>query len=202
MIRAIVALCFFAMCPALSAQAKLQTFISSDGNFQFMHSTILVHCATERGSWTPAEACSSQGGPCDDVSSSGTVVCFAYPRDRFTRKPAFGGAAFFVAEVEKATTEKACLAGEDWLVHETESTTINDVRFKVFHISDAWMSGSQGGDIYRTFHEKRCYELGIQQVWVSTGGLDAGTFQEFTKEDALMVRLRLKEALDSFRFLN
>ena len=86
-------------------------------------------------------------------------------------------------------------------MHGTENTNINGVRFKVFHISDAWLSGSQGGDMYRTFHEKKCYELGVQQVWVSTGGLDAGTFRKFTKEDARMVRLRLKEALDSFRFL-
>jgi hypothetical protein len=103
MIKAVVALCFCSMYPALSGQAKLQTFTSPDGVLQFMHSKILVRCAAEKGSWTPAEACSSQGGPCDDVSSSGTVVCFAYPRDGFTRKPAFGGAAFFVAEISQAT---------------------------------------------------------------------------------------------------
>jgi hypothetical protein len=166
-----------------------------------MYPQILVHCIAEQGSWTPAEACSSQGGLCDDISSPGTIVCFAYPRDRFTEKPAFGGAAFFVAQIKNATTAKACLAGADWLVHSTENAKINDVRFKVFHISDAWASGSQGGDIYRTFHQKKCYELGIQQVWVSTGGFDPGTFQEFTNEDEKDVRLRLSQALHSFRFL-
>jgi hypothetical protein len=90
----------------------------------------------------------------------------------------------------------------DILIHcATESTTIDGIPLRLFHISDAWASGSQGGDIYRTFHAKKCYELGVNQAWASTGGLDAGTFQEFTKEDERMVRLRLKEALNSFRFL-
>lgn len=199
MIKAVVLLCFFSICPALAAQAKLQTFSSPDGVFQFTHSNILIRCMTEKGFWAPVKSCS---GLCDDIASSGTVVCFAYPRDRFTTKPNFGGAAFFVAEINQATDEKACLAGDtNWLVHGTENTNINGVDFKVFHVSDAWLSGSQGGDIYRTFHEKKCYEVSVQQVWVSTGGLDAGTFEEFTKKDQHMVRLRLKEALDSFQFL-
>jgi len=103
MIKTLVALCFFAMCPALSAQANLQTFMSPDGVFQFIHSKILIHCMAEEGSWTPVEACSGPGSVCDDVSGSRTVVCFAYPRDGFTKKPAFGGAAFFAAEINQAT---------------------------------------------------------------------------------------------------
>ncbi len=198
MIKALVALCLCAICPALSAQASLKTFTSSDGVFQFRYSQILIHCTPERGSWTPAEACSR----CDDLSSSGSMVCFAYPRDKFKNKPAFGGAAFLVAKIKDATTEKACLAGEKWLVHSIENKEIHGIRFKVFDISDAWTSGSEGGEIYRTFHDSECYELGIQQVWVSTGGLDAGTFQEFTKRDERMVRLPLRQALDSFRFVN
>jgi hypothetical protein len=204
MIKTIVALWFFAMCPALYAQAKLQTYTSPDGVFQFTHSKILIHCTDDhRGQWTPAQACSGgQDGLCYDASTSGTVVCFAYPTDGFKTKPSFGGATFFVTEVNHVTDKTSCLAGEkDWLVHGTENANINGVRFKVFHISDAWTSGSQGGDMYRTFHQKKCYESGIQQVWVSTGGLEAGTFEEFTKADEHMVRLRLKEALDSFRFL-
>jgi len=198
-IRILVA--FLALSAALFSQENVQTFTNPNGIFQFTHLQALVHCVGEGGSWAPSEDCSSQGGLCDDVLSSGTLVCFAYPKQKFTTKPAFGGAAFFVAEIKKATTEKACLAGEDWLVRRSEKTTINGVPFKVFHISDAWMSGSQDGDIFRTFREKRCYELGIQQVWVSTGGFDAGPFEEFTKDDERVVRIALEQVLDSFRFL-
>ncbi len=201
MTKTLLAMCFCAICCALSAQTSAQTFTSPDGVFQFTHSSILIPCTVKNGSWVPADACSSQGGLCDDVSSSETIVCFAYPKDKFIEKPAFGGAAFFVEEIRDSRTAKKCLTGEDWLVHRTESTTINGVPFKVFHISDAWAGGSQSGDIYRAFHGNICYELGIQQVGVSTGSLDPGTFQEFSKKDAEEVRLSLDQALRSFRFL-
>src|SRR5450755_4899505 len=105
MIKTIVALWFFAMCPALYAQAKLQTYTSPDGVFQFTHSKILIHCTDDhRGQWTPAQACSGgQDGLCYDASTSGTVVCFAYPTDGFKTKPSFGGATFFVTEVNHVT---------------------------------------------------------------------------------------------------
>ena len=152
MIRVLVV--FVALSPALFSQQRVQTFTSPDGIFQFTHLQALVHCVGKGGSWAPSEDCSGQGGLCDDVSSSGTLVCFAYPKRKFTTKPAFGGAAFFVAEIKKATTEKACLAGEDWLVHRSGKTTINGVPFKVFHISDAWMNGSQVGDVFRISREE------------------------------------------------
>jgi hypothetical protein len=63
------------------------------------------------------------------------------------------------------------------------------------------MSHYQSGDMYRAFHNKKCYELGIQEIDGSFGAYDPGTIKEFTKRDAEEVRARLEQALDSFVFL-
>jgi hypothetical protein len=63
------------------------------------------------------------------------------------------------------------------------------------------MSGGESGEIYRVFHADKCYELGIQEVETSTGGLDEGTFQEYTTQDAAEVDATLRLCLDSFKFL-
>ncbi|MFZ3216238.1 MAG: hypothetical protein WA192_09285 [Candidatus Acidiferrales bacterium] len=192
----------------MCAQTKLQTFTSPDGVFQFKYSPALVHCTRGRtkagdpGSWLQAE-CSSQDPVCDDDASSGaTIVCFAYPKDKFKNKPAFDASAFFVAEVPAAATPKACLEGsQDWLVGDSQAAAINGIKSKVFHTSDAWLGGGIDGEIYRVFHANKCYEIGIQDATSSTGSYDPGTFEEFTEHDAVEVRARLQEPLDSFTFL-
>jgi hypothetical protein len=193
----------------LFAQTSPSTFTSPDRVFRFQYSRLLVRCIPEpsqegySGSWDPADACMSQAGVCDDAASSdSTVVCFAYPKNKFKDKPTFSAAAFFVAEVRKATTQANCLAGSKyWRTPNTANVTINGLRFKLFHISDSWLSGGQVGDIYRVFHRKRCYELGIQQAGTSLGAYGAGTIKEFTKRDQGEVHACLKQTLDSFRFL-
>lgn len=55
--------------------------------------------------------------------------------------------------------------------------------------------------MYRTFHEKKCYQLAIKTAMTSSGAFDPGAINEFTKEDRNEVYGRLKQPLDSFRFL-
>jgi len=173
-------------------KTTLQTFTSQDGVFQFKYSPVLVHCTPERteeghpGSWVPADACSSQDGICDDAGSSATTIaCFAYSKDNFKDKPTFSAAAFFVAEVRPRTILRACLEGsQNWLIQGAQSARINSIDAKLFRISDAWTSGGQTGDIYRVLHDKKCYELGIQEASTSPGAYDPGTIKEFTKRDS------------------
>ena len=56
---------------------------------------------------------------------------------------------------------------------------------------NAWTSHYQSGGMYRAFHDKKCYELGIQEIDASVGAYDPGTIKEFTKRDAEEVRVRL-----------
>jgi hypothetical protein len=203
LMKALVVVCLCGLSSVtLAAQSKLRAFTSSDGIFQFKYSSVLAQCSPERtegglsGSWVP------EGCLCNDEDSVTTIACFAYPKDKFKDKPTFVGAAFFAAEVQPATTASACLQGSrNWLVRSVQIARINSVSFKHFRVSDAWTSHYQTGDIYRVFHDQKCYEVGIQEINASAGLYDPGTIKEFTKRDAGEVRALLEQALDSFVFL-
>jgi len=81
-----------------------------------------------------------------------------------------------------------------------QTTTINHVTFRTFEIGDNWTSSGQVGPAYRTFHNKKCYELGIQNEF-SRAEYDPGTVKELTKKDSAEVERRLKQPLNSFVFL-
>jgi hypothetical protein len=203
-----IAICLGALAIPLLAQTDRHTYTSADGAVQFKYSPALIHCT--RGPVRPGanvgwieDSCLSQADLCDDDATKGTTIaCFAYPNDKFKDKPQFSAAVFFVGLVPVAKTQETCLdAAQEWLVHDSRATKINGISARLFHTSDAWMSGGESGEIYRVFHADKCYELGIQEVETSTGGLDEGTFQEYTTQDAAEVDATLRLCLDSFKFL-
>jgi hypothetical protein len=187
----------------------LHTFVSPDGVFQFRYTELLVHCTESKkqaGWWEPQESCEAYFPVCDEADQgSVTLVCFAYPREKFKDSPTFEAATFSVAEIKQATSEKGCLGGSpDWVVYPQGSDRteiVNGVKFKVFEVSDAGMSQGLGGLVYRSFHENKCYQLNIRTAMASSGAFDPGTIREFTKEDWNEVHGRLKQSLDSFKFL-
>jgi len=208
-VKTLIALCICGLSIPLPAQITLRTFTSPDGIFQFKYSEVLVDCTSAglqengTGSSLP-ESCMSQGAICGGPGSEGSAMaCFAYPKEGFKDKPLFVAATFFVSEIQSAKTEKVCLKGSpDWLVINSKAgtTTINHVTFKTFEIGDNWTGGGQSGPAYRTFHNGKCYELGIQTV-TSRAVYDPGTVKEFTKKDWSEVEGRLRQALNSFVFL-
>ena len=165
--------CFCALPITLSAQTRPQTFISPDGVFQFQYSELLVRCTVPEGSeeepykiraeraWQPRELCTCMHPICDDPSTSDSVACIAHPSIR---------AAFFAAVVPDARSETSCLAGSKswWRPRKPQRRRINGVHFRLFHISDASAGKGMIGEIYRVFHQAKCYELGIQEAY-STG---------------------------------
>jgi hypothetical protein len=207
--KTFIALCLCGLSIPLRAQTPLRTFTSPDGIFQFKYPDVLVDCMSARkqekgiGSSVP-ESCASQGSICGGMGSEeSTVACFAYPKERFKDSPHFVAATFYVSEILSAKGEEVCLKGSpDWLVikSEAEATTINHIAFKAFEIGDSWTGGGQSGPAYRTFHNGKCYELGIQNVF-SRAEYDPGTVKEFTKKDSSEVEARLRQAFNSFVFL-
>jgi hypothetical protein len=197
-----------------SAQQSLKTFTSPNGLFRFQYSDVLVNCMPEQAPGNPIkptiseatvpDSCMSQGASCGGPGSEGrALACFAYPKERFEDKPHFVAATFFVSEILSAKTGKECLKGSpNWFVINSKpgTTTINRVTFETFEIGDNWTSGGQSGPAYRTFHNGKCYELGIQTV-TSRAEYDPGTVKEFTEQDQSEVTGRLRQALDSFVFL-
>jgi hypothetical protein len=187
----------------------LNTFTSRDGVFQFKYSGLLVHCVEsekQAGWWEPADSCEAYFPVCDEADQgSNTLACIAYPREPFKDSPTFEAATFSVAEIKQATDETQCLSGSpDWVVYPPkggETELVNGVKFKVFEVSDAGMSQGLDGRVYRSFHENKCYQLSIRMAMASSGAFDPGTINEFTKEDWNEVHGRLKQAQDSFKFL-
>lgn len=185
-VRTLLALWLTASPIALAAGPRLRTFTSPDGVFRFRYSPLLVDRTAP-----PAGVCA------DTASPATTIVCFAYPG--FQDKPTFGGAAAFVAEVDEP--EQGCLAASHyWDVRAVRETQINGVAFKVFHVSDAWMSHGQESSFYRVFHNTKCYELGVQFMTVSSGAFDPAV-KPLTRRDRDEVDRRLNEIILSFRFL-
>lgn len=207
--KTLIAICFCGLSIPLSAQTTLRTFTSPDGIFQFKYSDVLVDCTSvgkqEKGTaGSVPKSCMTQGAICFGPGSAGTALaCFTYPKEKFIDKPAFVAATFYVSEILSAETEEVCLNGSpDWYVikSDAETTTINHVTFKIFEIGDNWTDHGQSGPAYRTFHNGKCYELGIQNVF-SRAEYDPGTVKEFTKKDWSEVERHLRQALDSFAFL-
>jgi hypothetical protein len=207
--KTLIAICFCGLSIPLSAQTTPRTFTSRDGIFQFKYSDVLVDCTSvgkqENGTAGPVpKSCVTQGAICDGPGSGGAALaCFTYPKEEFIDKPAFVAATFYVSEILSAETEEVCLKGSpDWYVIKSgvETTTINHVTFKTFEIGDNWTSGGQSGSAYRTFHDRKCYELGIQNVF-SRAEYDPRTVKEFTKKDSSEVERRLRQTLNSFVFL-
>jgi len=203
-------LCVFSA--ALYAQTALQTFASADGAFQFKYPELLVRCTQQTqaegnpGLWIPADSCESYTPVRDYPGSQGnrTLVCFAYPKDKFKDYDTFEAAAFSVAEVNGALTQKQCLSGSpDWVIDPRATAKITDInheKFKVFEVDGVGMGHILDGKVYRNFHRNTCYELSIRMTSTNPGVFDRPP-KELTQKDWDEVSDRLKQALDSFRFL-
>lgn len=178
--------------PVLAQESQRQTFTSPDGAYQFKYpEEPLIRCELDETAheesyktrsfrpWKP-EICSTYIPICDDTSISDTVACLVNPSVMYDAESGSRLAAFFVAVVPEATSEKACLAGsKNWAAprKKAQSATINGIHFRLFHIADNAAGHGMVGEIYRVFHHAKCYELGIQETFQtveSTGPITAG----------------------------
>lgn len=191
MMNVFLALCLCGLSIALSAQTTLQTFTSQDGVFRFKYSRALVRCTPEQvdrnsNEWFFLEmrawpAMTAQAVPAPSLA-------LPTPKDKFKDKPTFLAAGFFVAEAKDVATENACLVGSRyWNTEDVKRAKIGGVNFKAFHVWDWGLGDGQEGHIYRTFHNRRGYELGIQMASSSAGNFDAGTIKG---EDGDYLRLK------------
>jgi hypothetical protein len=213
--RSLATIVVFSLCAlsaTLCAQTAQQTFASADGTFQFKYPELLVRCMEQvheegnPGLWIPADSCESYTPVCDYPGSQGnrTLVCFAYPKDTFKDYDTFEAAAFSVAEVKGALTQKECLSGSpDWTIDPRASRKIahiNHEKFKVFQADGVGMGHILDGKVYRNFHRNTCYELSIRITSTNPGVFDRPA-KELTQKDWDEVSDQLKQSLDSFRFL-
>ena len=79
-------------------------------------------------------------------------------------------------------------------------TKINGANFTVFATDGAESMQRLVGHAYRTFHRNKCYQLEINIVLAYASVFEPPA-KELPKEDWDDVNNRLKECLNSFRFL-
>ena len=97
--------------------------------------------------------------------------------------------------LKEQTTESACLSG-------SHAQTINGAQFKTSTDGRAGMGSAQDSSVYRTFHGGKCYELDINISQQDGTGYDPGQVPKgFGVKQAVVVQMRLEQALRSFKFM-
>ncbi len=124
----------------------------------------------------------------------------AYPAADLRKGTNFQAAAFSVSELKEVNTESKCLSGEEPLPHTvvSRSEMVNGVKFVVTESAGAAAGNLMNGFVYRSFHGKTCYELDLRIAYSNPGNYDPGAIKIFDSEE---VRKRLKEVLETFKFL-
>ncbi|HET9408524.1 MAG TPA: hypothetical protein VFO39_14880 [Candidatus Sulfotelmatobacter sp.] len=193
---------------ATAERHALKAFVSPDGTFSFNYPDLLNRCEQklqrtgEGYYWTP-DTCAGFSGVCDVALDPNyvTLACFAYPRNEFTDTPAFEAAAFSVSIIEKLS-EKECLEGSrNWtIVRRAKTATIQGRQFKLFETEGAATSHGMRTEVYRTVHDGRCYQLATAVAVTNPDVFDPPA-RKLTELDRNEVNGRLKQALESFRFL-
>jgi hypothetical protein len=202
--RATLLAALFLFAPALWAQPDSSTtFTSPDGAFTFRHSNELIRCEKNGSSWHPPESCVAYLPVCDEDLgvNQKSIACFAYPRNRFTNTKAFAAATFSVEVLNQIATEKDCLASPSNASKQRPNPAkIQGVSFAVFDVNDSAMNQSLNGHVYRTFHQGKCYQLGIN---VATANPDVFNppARILTNDDLQEINRLLEQARDSFQFL-
>jgi hypothetical protein len=201
-----------------SERSAPQVFASPQHDFQLSYPPPLVQCAAQsngadgESAWTPFPACQTAVCEDADVLSANTLACIAYPQTEFARKPAFGAGAFYIALVTAPGDARSCLSADPgWDLEEVPASgsaaapaqpTIGGETAARFRSVDHWMMHARSSVIYRVYHARKCYELGVQRVEVNTGAFDPGSFEAFTPADQARVEQALDLVLRSLRFLN
>jgi hypothetical protein len=103
--------------------------------------------------------------------------------------------------VDDRTTAKSCLAGpEDEVLDKVSATRIDGVSFAVFEFGDPGSSQNVEVELYRTFHNGECYQLGINRASANAKVFDPPV-RVLSDADEREVNGTLEQARKSFRFL-
>lgn len=179
-----------------SSGAKIVTYTSPNGDFEFRYSAWLIDCKAQRDN----QSCGGFMPVCSGFDYD-SLACIAYPRDRVAASETFDGAAFVVAIEENAHDEKVCYQIPDppptnWSHPHWEK--INGVKFWVIHTGGVASGTAEDQMLYRAFHNNLCYELDINISGVNPMVYDAPRPKVYND---VPVRKALDQTLQSFKFL-
>ena len=183
-------------------QKSTHTFTSPDGAFRFNYSRALVPCRRhpdQTNRWTPDVSCNAYTPVCSNFScdSGGTVACIAYPAHQM-QGTNFQAAAFSVNVLKQIVTESECMKVDESRPRRAKNQVVNGVRFKVTETDGVGLGNFIDDDVYRTFHNGKCYELDVRIASSKVEDYEPGKVKSF---DSDQVQRALKAVLASFAFL-
>jgi len=184
-----------------------KVFTAVDGAFQFSYFDDFQVCTAGK-----IESCIQSFIP---VCEQDALVCVVYPAKRFEGTN-FGAASFQVREIRtdrEAMTPDVCVtpypqevaAGvpswpEFMISARHPGEMIGGVLFVHGLAGDAATSHSKSVDLYRTLHEKRCFELSVSETATSPAASDP-PMKTLTRKQAKELDASMSQILHSFRFL-
>jgi hypothetical protein len=192
--RLIFSLLIVSVASAMWAQVSSDSrkkFVAPDGSFSLSYSNHLIRCQQKKQgdgeghNWTPAENCAAYFPVCDAgvVEDYAPIACFAYPRDKYTNTSSFEAATFSVEIIDHIATEKdGVSAPPDEVFQRRDAEVIlHAIKFAVFEFGEAGKSQAVS-DVYRAFHGRRCYQLGLNVATANAQTFDPPA-KEFAKQD-------------------
>ncbi len=173
----------------------LMTYTSPDGVFRvdYPHDLILCHKNPDvPGGWEPQQECGGFIPLCHSggINPPDVLVCLGYRAAGAEKNTTFEGASFKVVDLGKKNDQASCLSmrgsgpsrAEQWKVK-----TIGRVEFFTTETGESVMGNSGEAQVYRTLHDKRCYELVtmIAERNAQTGETPIKSFDERPVKNAI-----------------
>ena len=195
---------------AVAESPDRKTYTSPDGKFQFEY-TSLIMCVPHGPNafnvsypWEPSDCWDWAEGCGDETSPTKTTACLAFPATDLRHRRMVTGGTVSVAEVTDRARESACLDLSEYLFEglATDQVHVGDLSF--VHVERGNAGGGHGDShsIYRNFHKGSCFQIEIT-VDTLNGDFDVTPDEAMAifAEDNAMVRNRLKQVVDTFRYL-
>jgi hypothetical protein len=193
--------------PQLRPPVHQMTFTSTDGDFQFSHPSNFQVCTAGK-----IESCIQAYIPACDQDA---IVCAVYPAKQFEGTN-FGAAAFQVREIH---TNRAMMTPDLCVTPNSRGTSAGVSEWPEFLISAQhpaeaiggvlFVHGITGGvamshsgsvDLYRAFHQKKCFELSLSESETEPHVADP-PLKTLTHVQQKDLDESLTRVLHSFRFL-
>lgn len=185
---------------------QTKVFLATDGVFRFSYPSDFSVCTQGK-----IEPCVQSYIP---VCEQNALVCVIYPAKKFERT-GFGAASFQVREIFRggeAMTPNVCVTPyprkdpngvSDWpeflVSAEHAQETIGGVALLHGVTGGAAMSHSISVEVYRAFHEQRCFELSVSETETNPNVSDP-PMKTLTPAQQKEMDQTMSEILQSFRF--
>lgn len=179
-----------------SASPADNTYTSPDKTFQFNYPNNLVPChknAQQPEKWDPAGACNASVPICSSGgrNQTGVLACFGFKAGPTQTGTTFQGAAFSVADLGQMKDLAACLQASkpQGSPGQWDKKQINGTEFMVTDTGGGGAGHWSGGQVYRTLHDGRCYELNTLVTGSYADATQPPTkeFNHFGVDDAITV---------------